>query len=206
MTSLLETRRWSVTKIISGGQTGSDRGGLEAANDLGLERGGWAPAGWRAEDGVIPVWYRTGMVEHWSPAYRPRTKANVVDSDGTLILSLGPLAKESGSMLTAQLARQLEKPYRHFTVDQAEGGYGADLIRAWLAEHRISVLNVAGPRESKEPGVQRAVRRVMVKLLRRASLAERRAAHEMQQRSLDERMQNLQDVIDDMADLQREKP
>ena len=41
-------------KIVSGGQTGVDRGALEAAMALGLDFGGWAPHGWIAEDGTIP--------------------------------------------------------------------------------------------------------------------------------------------------------
>ena len=40
-------------KIVSGGQTGVDRGALEAAMALGLDFGGWSPHGWIAEDGTI---------------------------------------------------------------------------------------------------------------------------------------------------------
>ena len=50
--------------IVSGGQTGVDRGALEAAVALGLEFGGWAPHGWIAEDGTIPAQYREKMQEY----------------------------------------------------------------------------------------------------------------------------------------------
>ena len=36
-------------RIISGGQTGVDRGALDAAIELGLEHGGWCPMGRLAE-------------------------------------------------------------------------------------------------------------------------------------------------------------
>ena len=67
-------------KIVSGGQTGVDRAGLEAAIALGLPYGGWVPKGHLAEDGMVPMKY-AGMQEHTSSNYAVRTKANVRDSD-----------------------------------------------------------------------------------------------------------------------------
>lgn len=157
-----------VHTIISGGQTGSDRGGLDAARILGLKRGGWAPLGWRAEDGEIPLRYREGMMQSASAAYPVRTRANVEASGGTLILSLGPLPNESGSMLTAKIARQLGKPL----ISTQLGDHGMELttfevdhFRSWLVHHRIATLNVAGPRESREPGIQAATCAALVAIL-----------------------------------------
>jgi hypothetical protein len=36
--------------IVSGGQTGADRGGLLAAKELGIDTGGWMPHGLMCED------------------------------------------------------------------------------------------------------------------------------------------------------------
>lgn len=155
-----------VRKIISGGQTGADRGGLDAAKALGLKRGGTAPAGWRAEDGQIPVEYREGMLQSASASYRVRTRANIEASDGTLILSFGELPHDSGSYLTAMTARTLHRPLLH--VNLGEDGHIADfgrqLIREWIEDKRIQVLNVAGPRESREPGLQAAVCAALVQV------------------------------------------
>ena len=74
-------------KIVSGAQTGADRGGLEAAIAKGVPIGGWIPQGRRAEDGVVPEKY-AGLVETRSTSYLVRTELNVKDSDATLILSL----------------------------------------------------------------------------------------------------------------------
>ena len=153
-------------KIISGAQTGADRGGLEAAYDLNLARGGWAPQEWRAEDGQIPPWYRDGMRESASRAYTVRTHQNVQEGDATLILSLGELTAESGSMLTANLARRLRKPCRHVVIpgDGTLAGVALDRTAAWIEQIRPRILNVAGPRESKEPGLQAATRKAIAVL------------------------------------------
>ena len=160
----------AIQTIISGGQTGADRGGLLAARDLGLKRGGWAPAGWRAEDGVIPKEFRVGMLENGSEAYPVRTRANVETSGGTLIVSFGLLTDESGSMLTANIARTIGKPCLHMMVSGAPHnahfhGVGGARVLEWIERHMIRTLNVAGPRESREPGIQDATRAALVNLL-----------------------------------------
>lgn len=153
--------------IISGGQTGADRGGLLAAHDLGLDRGGMAPAGWRAEDGQIPAWFRTGMMQSGAEGYPVRTRANVEGSGGTLILSFGPLAAESGSMLTSLIARTVKKPL--LAIQLGEGGWLSEFAKArvvaWLQQYDIRTLNVAGPRESREPGIQAATRTALNAIL-----------------------------------------
>ena len=100
-------------KIVSGGQTGVDRGALEAAVALGLDFGGWAPHGWIAEDGTIPAQYRERMQEHPSMGgrardYRERTKANVRDSHATLIL-VDSLPLSGGTKLTEKTPKNSRK-------------------------------------------------------------------------------------------------
>ena len=97
-------------KIVSGGQTGVDQGALEAAAQLGLAFGGWAPARWLAEKplGAIPEAYRAAMREYPDQGssaqnYRERTKANVRDSHATLIL-VEKLPLEGGTKLTRDFA------------------------------------------------------------------------------------------------------
>ena len=71
-------------KIISGGQTGVDRGALDAAIELEIPHGGWCPQGRTAEDGRISDRYE--LRETDSPDYPVRTERNVLDSDATLNL------------------------------------------------------------------------------------------------------------------------
>ena len=145
-------------KLISGGQTGVDRAALDVGLALGLAVGGWCPKGRRAEDGPIPDRYP--LVETPERNYQTRTRRNIEDSDGTLILNLGTL--DGGTALTVAHARQIGKPC---LVVALEEGIEPAMFRDWLAAHHIQVLNVAGPRESKRPGVYAAAYRCFDELL-----------------------------------------
>ncbi len=130
---------------MSGGQTGVDRGALDAAIALGVPCGGWCPRGRRAEGAPIPDAYP--LRETPTAAYPERTAWNVRDSDGTLVLALG--VPSGGTALTAALARRAGKPV--LVVAPATDRVAE--AAAWLARERIRTLNVAGPRESEAPGI-----------------------------------------------------
>jgi len=135
-----------LTRILSGGQTGVDRAALEAAIELGIPHDGWCPLGRMAEDGRIPLKYH--LKETFSSDYAVRTRLNVRDADGTLILYREPL--EGGTALTWQFAVEMEKP-----VLLVELGFPPvfEAFFLWLYENDIRTLNIAGPRESRFPGI-----------------------------------------------------
>jgi hypothetical protein len=133
-------------KIISGGQTGVDRGALDAAIELGIPHGGWCPRGRLAEDGTIPSRYE--LTETDSPEYYVRTEQNVLQSDATLILYRGQL--KGGTELTRQLAERYRKPCLVVDLDHPPD---VDEIRRWMIASQAHTLNVAGPRESQSPGI-----------------------------------------------------
>jgi hypothetical protein len=139
-------------KIISGGQTGVDRAALDVALELGLPCGGWCPRGRLAEDGRIPDRYP--LAEHPSDAFPPRTRANIEDADGTAVLLARSADRQGGgTALTLRLAAASGKPY---FVGYVNDPRDALALRNWLADNRVTVLNVAGPRETKSPGIRAA--------------------------------------------------
>lgn len=151
-------------KIISGGQTGADQGALAACAQLGFPYGGWVPKGRRTEKGKVPAKYR--MRQHWSRHYPPRTEKNVVDSDGTVIFTFGK--PDGGSLLTIAFAKQHQKPWLAVDLEQPPEVAVAKILR-WLKRRlpETGVLNVAGSRRSKAPGIHRAVKRVVRDVIRR---------------------------------------
>jgi len=136
--------RVATLKIVSGGQTGVDRGALAAALSGDAPCGGWCPEGRVAEDGVIPA--RFPLQELQGGTYRDRTLKNVLDSDGTLIIFNGTLA--GGSKLTENFCEQKNKPY--FLIDATESSirYSIKQLTSFLKDKKILTLNVAGPRAS----------------------------------------------------------
>jgi hypothetical protein len=133
-------------KIVSGGQTGVDRGALDAALLAGFQCGGWAPGDRSAEDGIIPERYP--LMPLPQGGYRQRTRLNVVDSDGTAILFYEAL--KGGTRLVRNLCALEQKPYIALDARQfTEPAAAAAAIVTFLEEHEIQVLNVAGPRLSK---------------------------------------------------------
>lgn len=133
-------------KIISGGQTGADQAALDAAIKLDIPHGGWLPKGRLTENGPLP--HKYDLLELSSKSYVERTEKNVVASDGTLIISHGPLT--GGSEYTVDMAVKHDRPYLHVDLDKISAFQGALMIRDWLHEHQVEILNVAGPRASKD--------------------------------------------------------
>jgi len=133
-------------KIVSGGQTGADRAALDWAIANSIAHGGWCPRGRRAEDGRIAARY--ALKETPSAEYDQRTRWNVRDSDGTLIISRA-LHLTGGSAYTARCAERFGKPWLHVHP----GTQGERAAREFLERHRIRTLNVAGPRASGDPEI-----------------------------------------------------
>ena len=142
-----------IKKIVSGGQTGADRAGLDWAISHDIPHGGWCPKGRRSEDGLIPPLYR--LEETPNSNYLQRTEWNVRDSDGTAIFTMSSKLG-GGSLKTAAFARKHKKPFIHLHPNRPS--VSGELLR-FVTEQRICVLNVAGTRSSKQPEVAEVVRK-----------------------------------------------
>lgn len=156
--------------VISGGQTGSDRGGLLAAMKLGYRTGGWVPKGRRAEDGVVPPEFTVTEAE--SDGWTERTQLNIECADATIVFTYEDTAT-GGSALTLKLMRESKQAGYHMPLERGANAAlnrkAATELRCWLARVRPSTLNVAGSRESKAPGLQAHVEAVLLMALQSPS-------------------------------------
>jgi hypothetical protein len=141
-------QNWRLERVISGGQTGVDRAALDVALEFGIKISGYCPRGRKAEDGIVPDKYP--LMETDSEDYETRTEKNVEISDGTLILNVGQLT--GGTGVTVGFARKHGKPVFTVQLDRDRPD-ACEKCRQWLRKNRIRILNVAGPRASKSPGI-----------------------------------------------------
>ena len=113
------------------------------------------PKGRLAEDGQVPDKYP--MTEMRTKDYKARTRQNVLESDGTLIINMGVL--KSGTALTVKIAQEYNKP---LLIVQLDHDYEPGVISRWINENQIEILNVAGPRESKVPRIYEKSKALLV--------------------------------------------
>jgi hypothetical protein len=152
---LVSQNNFTFPSILAGGQTGSDRAGLDWAMTNQIPHGGWCPKGRKAEDGRIPDVYQ--LQETTSADYPERTERNILDSDGTVIFTLLP-SLGRGSRLTVKLANMHGKAWLHIHRETLQP---ACLLANFIQAHQIHRLNVAGSRASQAPGIGRFVLSVL---------------------------------------------
>lgn len=184
-----------IERIVSGGQTGADQAALDAAIELGIPYGGWIPKGRLTEAGPLPEKYR--LQEMPTESYPARTLQNVLDSDGTLIVSHGRLV--GGSAYTQEMARKHGKPCVHIDLEKTGGFAAVRAIRYWIERHDIRTLNVAGPRHSKDPRIYRAAKRLLISVFHldmvRWHMPDPARAHPLVPASVEEAVQDLITVM-----------
>jgi hypothetical protein len=146
-----------IRRIISGGQTGVDRAALDVALQLGVPCGGWCPRDRWAEDG--PIHTRYPLRQCAEADISVRTRMNVEDSDGTLIIAPEPLS--GGTAQTKIFADELGRPY--LTIDPDDNAPLS--IQRWIDTNNIGVLNIAGPRASEWSGAYEATSIIILQVL-----------------------------------------
>lgn len=151
-------------KIISGGQTGVDRGALDAALALGVACGGWCPEQRMAEDGVIPERYPVKVL--LGSGYRQRTKQNVRDSDATVIIYFDYIFPKGGTELTLLECIKVGKPYLLIDGNEWTIARAAERIFLFCQKNHINVLNVAGPKGSNLAQAHQYTQQVMMGALK----------------------------------------
>lgn len=161
-----------INRVISGGQTGADQGGLEAAYNLGIKTGGTAPANYLTESGVnLELRDKYGLVQSKSSNYPPRTKANVRDADVTLWFGD---YDSPGGKLTTRYAESIGKEWMiggtynlRLPVPQSITDSLAVVLYDICMERGVTrvTLNIAGNRESRNPGIQQYTRASVTQLI-----------------------------------------
>jgi hypothetical protein len=186
-----------MVKIISGGQTGADQGALDAAIKVGVSHGGWIPKGRKTEDGRLPENYC--LKETSSSHYSQRTKRNVMEADGTLIVSHGELS--GGSAYCRAIADKHSKPWLHIDLNRTASFLAAFSIKKWIIKYEIRVLNVAGTRASKDPSIYNAVFTLIETVYYLLQTDKKMSGHAAENNFPSSHMEDWPQTVDDAVDL-----
>lgn len=141
-----------IEKIISSGQPGVPRAALDAALKLGISHGGWISKGRTTEDGPLPEQYDLQEMPDQNPS--ERTKKNIRESCGTLILTLGKAVKRVEFI--TKIANRYSKPHLHVDLETTPAFSAATRINDWIVDNGIRVLNVTGPSPSRHTELYQA--------------------------------------------------
>lgn len=127
--------------IISGGQTGADSAGLEAAYQFGIKTSGFAPKNYQTADGPNEELLkdRYGLGEHGKKGYKSRTYGNVKYGEGTIRCCVDFYS--AGEICTMNAIKHFKKP--HFDIYLLNPP-SIDRFIIWLLRYNITILNVAG--------------------------------------------------------------
>ena len=186
----------SVTKIISGGQTGVDTIGLQVAKELGIETGGKAPKGFLREEGIDNEDIASYGLEEITDEeqadytkrtdkkdpYTGRTELNVRNSDGTVYFNVG--SDTAGLIATRRSAEEWNKPFIENPT--------AKELRQWIKDNNIKTLNVAGNRGSKLSKNNKVAETIREALTGKTTTTEQETEKKKSSKSLKETIESAQ--------------
>ena len=151
-----------ILKIISGGQTGADKGGLIAAKKAKIKTGGIAPKGFMTEAGKDPsLKSEYGLRENYSDDLKERTLSNLRGAHCTIVFATKP-----GSRGTKFTVDSLEREKRMYIVLNPFENGAAEKVREFLnlvygRYKNPLIVNIAGNRESRSKGIEVKVKEIM---------------------------------------------
>lgn len=150
-----------INKIVSAGLAAVEQAVLDVAIKIDIPHCGWIPKNLKMSDGQPLEKYK--LYEMPDSSKLEYNEKNILESDGTLLISQGKLTSEA--KLTKEMANKHSRHCLHIDFDKTNGFFIAQTISAWVSENRIETLNVAGPGVSNDPGLCKTIAKVFETVL-----------------------------------------
>ncbi len=150
-----------INKIISAGLVDVEQAALDVAIKIDIPHGGWLPNGYEKENHSLLEKYK--LKEMPASSEFEHTEKNVLDSEGTLVISRGSLTGE-----IAQLQNMTEKrnrPFLHVDLDTSSDFLVSQTISAWISKNKINILYVTGPDARKDSELYRTTTKIFETVL-----------------------------------------
>ena len=129
-----------IKKIVSGGQPGVEIAALDAAIRLDIPHAGWCYRDRKIDGGILPRRYNVKEIDN--PSYFQRLEKNIVDSEGTVVLSYGQLVM--GSKAVRDIAEKNNRPYLNVNLSKHHLNHAIALIRKWMANNEVTTVYFTG--------------------------------------------------------------
>jgi hypothetical protein len=142
-----------IKKIISGGLPGVESAALDAAIKLGIPHKGWTYRRRKTEADASKEQYN--VREIFNPSYFERLEKNIIDSEGTVILTYGQLIR--GSIATKDLAKKHNKPCLLLELNEYSRNHAISSIRKWMENHDIGEIFFTGSKPIASPNLNEDV-------------------------------------------------
>ena len=107
----------------------------------------------RQKTDVLPEQYN--VKEIGNPSYFERLEKNIIDSEGTVILTYGQLIR--GSNATRELANTHNKPCLLLELNEYTLNHAISSIRKWMAKHEIDEIFFTGSKPIAAPNLRKDV-------------------------------------------------
>ena len=155
-----------ILKIISGGQTGADKGGLIAAKKANIKTGGIAPKGFMTEAGKDPsLKSEYGLRENYSDDLKERTLSNLRGAHCTIVFATKPGSR--GTKFTIDSLKREKRMHLVVNPFEADASEKAREFLDLVYERYKNplIVNIAGNRESRSKGIEEKVMDLLSKCL-----------------------------------------
>jgi hypothetical protein len=146
-----------ISKIVSSGRSGVELAGLEVAAKLGISYGGWAPRGMRNEQGPLPAKY--GLQEAPAMGFKHAMEQNVINSDGTLLITRGRKTVET--RYAVETALRYQRQLLHVDLSQQSAFEAASLASSWVSLQNIKVIFVTGPSGEQDARIYEQTKKIL---------------------------------------------
>ena len=146
-----------IKKIITGGLPGVELAALHAAIKLEIPHEGWTYKRRRTENDELPE--QCNIKQIANPSYFERLEKNIIDSDGTVVLTYGQLIR--GSQATKDLSNQHNKPYLPLDPSESTHSHIVSSIRKWMDNHKIEKIFFTGSKPIASPNLHEEVIKII---------------------------------------------
>jgi hypothetical protein len=146
-----------ITRILSSAEPGVELAALDVARKLGIPHGGWTSRGRHRHNTELLSIYQ--LKETPSFGFQEAVEKNVIDADGTLLISHGE--KDQRLRYAVEMALKHERQFLHVDLKQYPAFEAASLINSWVTLQKTKRVFITGRSEEAKSKIYNDAHRIL---------------------------------------------